>query len=190
MNEAYCTPPTLPVSFERIAPEEIIATDTIRTDAGNPLTEAGAFASILPYIKSLFASGECRTDEDLIHRLADTIYTLQDIFLEALYDALQEADITTDDKLTLHLDDKARLVPTADCPQKAAIRHLLTERPEFTSLFVEIAAQSAALEHLRSLYTMSLYDSVQEGYTALLNTQNERRYQLSLKGEMNHFYFC
>jgi hypothetical protein len=92
-------------------------------------------------------------------------------------------------KLALRLNDDIRLVVAGEHPDAQAINELLSNDKELVEGFVEIAAQSAALRDLRSLRTLTLYDHASDAYPALAAGPGECIYQLSLKGEMNHFYF-
>ena len=92
-------------------------------------------------------------------------------------------------ELTLRLDEQAILTVAGEHPDCEVISALLSRHPEFSAAFTEIAAQSAALRDLRSLRTMVLYASSAHSYSVLASGPGETVYQVSLKGDMNHFYF-
>lgn len=181
------------------APLELFEERPPRQEENNsgPAMEEISFASIIPELQTMFsqATRPCgsgrmaQSGTDLMESLSANITVLQDHFTDKLYRALKQIGVDTSRKLTLRLDDSATLTLSGDHPEKNAIQSLLGQNPEFSAVFTEIAAQSALLRDLRSLYTMALYERAGDSYSALAASPGECIYQLSLKGEMNHFYF-
>lgn len=125
----------------------------------------------------------------IIETLAANISLLQDNFMDTFYARLQELGVNVSCKLTLRLDRSARLVLAGEHPDQDAINALLAEQDELADAFAEIAAQSAMLRDLRSLHTLAMYARAADSYVAMTAGAGDCLYQLSMKGEMNHFYF-
>lgn len=124
-----------------------------------------------------------------IAALMDAISRMQDDFLEALYSALEERGADIRQKVTLRLDESARLSISGAHPDMERIRSLLAERPDFSASFAAISVHSSLLRNLRNLQNAAVYTTPEAAYVALAATPGDNIYQLSLKGEMNHFYF-
>ena len=152
------------------------------------VTGSAAFSSILPRLQAALEQMD-RPGAAMLDVLTDNITRLQDSFMESLYTGLQEMNADLSAKLTLRLDEQARLTVAGEHPDCEVVGALLSRRPEFSAAFAEIAAQSAALRDLRSLHTMVLYASSAHSYSVLASGPGETVYQVSLKGDMNHFYF-
>lgn len=138
--------------------------------------------------------GEARLEDDLpgarsLEELHASLHRLQSEFMDRLYAALAEAGINISHKITLRMDDKARLFLCAPHPDEAALSALLKERTDLAPAFAEIALCSALLRDLRGLQLCACYDSAADAGAALLRLSPRNGYQLSLKGDMNHFYF-
>jgi hypothetical protein len=152
------------------------------------IARSAAFSSVLPRLQAGLEQMD-RPGACLVDILTANISHLQDSFMEALYSRLitMNADLST--KLTLRLNDQDQLTLVGEHPDCSAILALFARHSEFSAVFKEIAAQSAALRDLRSLRTMVLYASTAHSYSVLASGPGETVYQLSLKGDMNHFYF-
>ena len=131
-----------------------------------------------------------RASTTLLDRLGNNVLLLQESFTERLYESLRQWGIDASSKLTLRLDAEARLCLEGDHPERERVRDMLAAFPEYSEMFAEIAVQSAALRDLRNLWAMTMYDRVQDNYAALAAASLNSYYQISLKGEMNHFYFA
>ena len=194
INDTHILPPAVPVSLDNFGGADRYPEEAGCTELGR-LTQSAAFSSVVPRLRTAFdlTDGQKKQDADpsghILDMLAGNITLLQDSFMDSLYEKLQNMGVDLSQKLTLRLDDEARLRIAGEHPDEAAINTLLACDPELTTAFMEIAAQSAALRDLRSLRTLTLYDRAADGYSALAAGPGECIYQLSLKGEMNHFYF-
>lgn len=196
MSMSYYASQASPVSLENGPPPlDVTLDESISSSAHIP--QESSFRSVMPGVKALLEMDNAerlnrvlQSGDDIISLLTNNIFTLQDGFLETLYACLEEAGIDLEHKLTLRLDTAARLAPNGEHPDKDRVQAMLDRHPELAAAFVEIAAQSAALGHLRSLRTLSLYDNAADGYAAMVSGNGERTYQISMKGDMNHFYFC
>lgn len=130
-----------------------------------------------------------RPSAPLLDRLGNNVLQLQESFTERLYDTMQEWGIDVSAKLTLRLDDEASLCVEGEHPENDRIKEMLLRFPEYSDMFAEIAVQSAMLRDLKNLWIMTMYDKVRDSYAALAASNLRSHYQISLKGEMNHFYF-
>jgi hypothetical protein len=125
----------------------------------------------------------------MLGMLAGNITRLQDSFMEKLYADLETIDADLSSKLTLRLNDQALLSVAGEHPDREAIQSLLCLHPEFSAALTEIATQSVALRNLRSLRALASSASSASGYAVLSSRPGENAYQVSLKGDMNHFYW-
>lgn len=135
------------------------------------------------------SSLEIRATAPLLDTLGNNVFLLQESFTDKLYDALRQWDIDTSAKLTLRLDDEAGLYLEGEHPEKERISAMLTSLPEYSEMFAEIAVQSAALRDLKNLWIITMYTQARDSYAALAGSNLHSHYQITLKGEMNHFYF-
>ena len=152
------------------------------------VTGSAAFSSILPRLQAALDQMD-QPGAAMLDVLTDNITRLQDSFMESLYAGLKEMNADLSAKLTLRLDEQANLTVAGEHPDCEVISALLSRHPEFSAAFTEIAAQSAALRDLRSLRTMVLYASSAHSYSVLASGPGETVYQVSIKGDMHHFYF-
>ncbi len=118
--------------------------------------------------------------------LSDNIARLQDQFIETLYTRFSEAGIDLEYKMTLRLGKNAALCLAGEHPEKQTISSLLEKMPDLSQAFNEIAAQSAALRNIQNLQSLLAVAENEENSTHPLYAT----YQISLKGDMSHFYFA
>ena len=145
----------------------------------------GSSLAFAPIASRLFeALALVDSQNSISESLAANIARLQDHFMERLYQLLQQQRIDFSTKITLRLYESASLVALGEHPEKDRINACLGECPELGLIFWEIASQSAALQRLDSLYQLTSQALQGQGAPDAAKT-----YQVSLKGEMNHFYF-
>ena len=152
------------------------------------LANSASFSSVAP---KLLESLELMSSSgnNVLNTLTDNIGALQDCFVDSFYQAIQSVTVDLSQKVTLRLDASSRLFVAGDHPDKNALNALLHKETELSVIFAEIASQSAALRSIHSLYTMLRSAAP---VTALDNRKlppADTSYQVSIKGEMNHFYF-
>ena len=164
-----------------------------------------SFALLLPRMRSVLdeldktdvrppaafaaAPAGARSATPLLDLLGNNVLQLQEAFTDSLYESLRQWGVDASAKLTLRLNDEARLCLEGDHPEKERITEMLAALPEYSEMFAEIAVQSAALRDLKNLWTMTMYDRARDSYAALAAMALNSHYQISVKGEMNHFYF-
>ena len=153
------------------------------------ITDTAGFSLVAPRLKEVLDK-MVEPKDNILETLADNISRLQDGFVDALYTLFKDADADTilAHKITLTLNDEGRLRVAGEHPHKEAVETLLEESPELSNAFLELASQSLALRHLSSLRT------VVQGNTEIPGLffppdPAEAVYLISLKGDMNHFYF-
>lgn len=125
----------------------------------------------------------------MIFLLSESIANLQDSFLETLQDGLKKCGADLAAKRTLRLDGKARLVPVGDDPQDRVVEEFLAACPQLASMFTELAIRASLLYALRDLQTAIFSAVPAQAYAALGADMGFKFYQVSLKGDMSHFYF-
>jgi len=194
MNDTHTISPSGPVSLETFYAETPCGTEDIYSELSKN-TRIAALSSIMPRLQTamdLVETSRGLADDPsggILEILSNNITLLQDTFMHTFYTKLQSLGVDMSSKLALRLNDDIRLVVAGEHPDAQVINELLSNDKELVEGFVEIAAQSAALRDLRSLRTLTLYDHASDAYSALAAGPGECIYQLSLKGEMNHFYF-
>lgn len=126
---------------------------------------------------------------DVQKNLQKNIEILQDDFLAALNDKMNNAGIAGNEKLTLRLEGNDSLSMTGEHPQKDEINAILEESPELAGAFKEIAAQSSLVRDIRSIRTLASTHAGISAYGDMMATAPSSAYQVSIKGDMSHFYF-
>jgi hypothetical protein len=153
------------------------------------ITDTASLSSLLPRLRGLLEAVDQR-ENGAIQSLGDNILRLQDAFVEALYNDLATEKIDLSKKMTLRLDGEEKLFVASEHPDKEKVETVLADRPDFSVAFKEIAAQSALLRDVNNIGRA--LGRRGDGLGAYQNTwipPAEVGYQLSLKGEMSHFYF-
>ncbi|MDR2604091.1 MAG: hypothetical protein LBC55_01900 [Desulfovibrio sp.] len=122
--------------------------------------------------------------------LSESIVRMQDDFLRELCAGLKERGVDPSSKLTLRLDEDARLEAVGDGQAGAAAEDVLAYRPELTALFTETAVRAALLRGLHDLCNAVRHERAEDIYAALNAGAGASCYQVSIKGDMSHFYFA
>lgn len=125
----------------------------------------------------------------IILSVSESVGRLQDAFLEALAALLAKSGCDSLLKLTLRLDEQASIRVNDDHPEAARLQAEFDQNPELARSFAEIAVQSALLRDLRNLQNAAVYATSNDSYMALALAAPKSAYQISLKGDMSHFYF-
>lgn len=191
-------PPILPQALPPCTAEntgdycdEDIATEAAATQAdpfGEGLfavTRSACFSGVAASLRKAM-DGFSHPEGKVTCLLSDNIARLQDQFIETLYILFTEAGIGLEHKMTLRLGPNSTLCLAGDHPDKQAISSLLEKMPGLSRAFNEIAAQSAALRNIQNLQSLlAVAENEEETVHPLYAT-----YQISLKGDMSHFYFA
>lgn len=152
------------------------------------VTDKASLSSLAPKLQNILQAID-HPDNNVLQAMSDNISNLQDVFVEAVSQTLGAEGIDLSNKITLRLDQAGELGLTGDHPEKDQIESALAKAPELSSAFREIASQS---ELLRDVSNISKVIGAQTGLASYQNSYNqpqETAYQISLKGEMSHFYF-
>ena len=160
--------------------------DNARSDLSQ-ITDGAGLSSLAPRIQAVL--NEIAGPEDnVLDALSNNVGKLQDGFIDTLYTSLSASDIDLTQKLTLRMGGDGLLAVAGDHPQKDAIEGVLREQPALSTAFDEIASQSELLRDIRNIGKVMSRKSGVEQYAAADNS-GSAVYQMSLKGDMSHFYF-
>ncbi|MBG3878013.1 hypothetical protein FVW20_13595 [Desulfovibrio oxamicus] len=158
------------------------------------LTDSASLSALNPKLRSTLEDISERGG-NVLETLEQNVADLQEGFLDTLSDRLEAAGVSLDEKLTLSMDDEGTLTVLGDHPDKARIEKTLTDAPELSSAFGELASQSELIRDIRSLRRVvttrvgaAAYDAVDAATTDTAETASSA-YRVSLKGAMSHFYF-
>lgn len=152
------------------------------------VTDKASLSSLTPKLQNILQAID-HPDNNVLQAMSDNISNLQDVFVEAVSQTLGAEGIDLSNKITLRLDQTGQLGLAGDHPEKGQIEAALAKAPELSSAFREIASQS---ELLRDVSNISKVIGAQTGLASYQNSYNQPQdsaYQISLKGEMSHFYF-
>ena len=153
------------------------------------VTDTASLSSLMPRLRSLLEAVD-QQENGALQSMGENILRLQDAFVEALYDGLATEKINLSQKMTLRLDEEEKLFVAGEHPDKEKVAAVLADRPDFSAAFKEIAAQSALLRDVNNIgRTLGRRGAGLGAYQNALTPPVEAGYQLSLKGEMSHFYF-
>lgn len=153
------------------------------------VTDTASLSNLLPRLQNLLAAID-RPGDNVLEGISDNITRLQDAFVESLYNTASAEGVDFTRKLTLRLDEGDRLTVLGDHPDKERLETLLGGHPELSAAFKEISTQSELLRDVSNIGKIIGSQSGLAGYESALNRQIQANYQLSLKGEMSHFYFA
>uniref|UniRef100_B8DJM1 Uncharacterized protein n=1 Tax=Nitratidesulfovibrio vulgaris (strain DSM 19637 / Miyazaki F) TaxID=883 RepID=B8DJM1_NITV9 len=158
------------------------------------LTDSASLSALNPKLRSTLEDISERGG-NVLETLEQNVSDLQEGFLDTLSDRLDAAGVSLDEKLTLSMDDEGALSVLGDHPDKARIEQALSDAPELSSAFGELASQSELIRDIRSLRRVvttrvgaAAYDAVGAATTDTAETASSV-YRVSLKGAMSHFYF-
>ena len=125
---------------------------------------------------------------DVQKTLQGNIEILQEDFLSNLSTRIEAAGIPSGSKVTLRLSPDGSLA-AGDSPHKNAVEVILAEASELAESFREIAAQSALVRDIRSIRSVVTTHTGLAAYAEMEDNAPSSTYQVSVKGDMSHFYF-
>ncbi len=152
------------------------------------LTDAASLSALVPRLQAALAE-IAGPGGNVLDSLSRNVESLQDGFLETLYGALSEAGINLNEKLTLRAGAASALCVVGEHPQKELIEEELRQHPELSAAFAEIASQSELLRDITNIGKVMSRQSGAEQYAGMADHAGTSVYQMSLKGDMSHFYF-
>lgn len=152
------------------------------------LTDGASLSSLAPRLKVVLDE-IAGPNDNVVSALSDNVSRLQDGFIDRLYSVLSGQGVDLSSKLTLRLDEKDMLAVSGNHPEKATVEAALADHPELSVAFGEIASQSELLRDMRNISKVMISKGGVENYARMAGDGKGAMYQMSLKGEMSHFYF-
>ena len=168
---------------------EVSAVKTAEIGTLQEVTDQAKLSALAPRIQSLFRE-IAGSDGNVLETLSGNIEKLQDGFVETLYSVLSKENIDLSQKMTLRLDGGNNLTVAGDHPEKDHVNAMLADQPALSSAFGEIASQSEVLRDMTNINKVITRHTGMEAYAVSDRAQSVPSiYQMSLKGDMSHFYF-
>lgn len=153
------------------------------------VTDQAKLSSLAPRIQAVFSEFG-GFGNSVFETLSVNVEKLQDGFVETLYSVLSKENIDVTQKMTLRLDGNEILTVAGEHPEKDKIDAMLAEQPALSTAFGEIASQSEVLRDIANINkVMSRYTGMEAYAASGLKKPDCSVYQMSLKGDMSHFYF-
>jgi flagellin-specific chaperone FliS len=154
------------------------------------VTDKASLSGLAPRLQGILKALE-QPEGNVMQAVSENVSSLQDVFVDALYLALDSEGINLSQKLTLRLDtasETEQLVVAGEHPDSEQINAALAGVPELSSAFKEIAAQSELLRDVGNIGKV-IGSRGLAGYENASQQARDSAYQISMKGEMSHFYF-
>ena len=168
---------------------EVFAVKTAEIGTLQEVTDQAKLSVLAPRIQSLFRE-IAGSGGNVLETLSGNIEKLQDGFVETLYSVLSKENIDLSQKMTLRLDGDNNLAVAGDHPEKDRVNVMLANQPALSSAFGEIASQSEVLRDMTNINKVITRHTGMDAYAVSGRAQSVLSiYQMSLKGDMSHFYF-
>lgn len=152
------------------------------------VTDNAALSTLAPRLQNILSNLNQR-DGSLLQHLSDNISRLQDAFVEAIYSCLEGENLDLSQKITLRLNRDQALSLAVAHPDEEKIELLLDRHPELSAAFKEIASQSEILRDMSNIEKLIGIAHEDSLCRELPGQAAPPGYQVSIKGEMSHFYF-
>ncbi|SBV93835.1 conserved hypothetical protein [uncultured delta proteobacterium] len=153
------------------------------------MTDQAKLSSLAPRIQAVL-SEIAGSENNVLNTLSANVEKLQEGFIDTLYTTLSENGVDLTQKMTLRLDRNNSLTVAGEHPEKERMDAILSENPALSTAFGEIASQSEVLRDLTNINKVMTRHTGMEAYTASgADKSSYSVYQMSLKGDMSHFYF-
>ncbi len=152
------------------------------------LADEAGLSALAPRVQAALQE-IAQPDGSVAESLEQSVVRLQDGFVDSLYGILSENEVSLSEKLTLRLDDEANLIAGDGHPEKERLDKILSGTPGLSAVFKEIASQSELLRDVRNIGKVMNGRSGLEQYSYMSQSSSRSVYQISLKGDMSHFYF-
>ena len=153
------------------------------------VTDHAKFSTLAPRIRAALdeISG---SENNVLDTLVGNVQKLQDGFIETLYTTLSKENVDLSQKMTLKLGADSILTVAGEHPEKERVNQILTENPTLSTAFGEIASQSEVLRDIANISKVVTRHTGVDAYAAASRGKpSSTIYQMSLKGDMSHFYF-
>lgn len=152
------------------------------------LTDEASLSALAPRLRAVLEE-IAGPGENVLDTLSRNVENLQEGFVETLYSTLTEAGVDVGEKLTMRLNGSNGLVVAGEHPQKELVEKAVEQNPALSSAFSEIAAQSELLRDIGNINKVMSRQNGLEQYAHMAASGGQAVYQMSLKGDMSHFYF-
>lgn len=165
------------------------ATGSVSRETLQEVTDQTKLSTLAPRIQAMLneAAG---AGGNVLETLSSNIDRLQEGFLNTLYTALAEENIDLTEKLTLRLESDGALSVAGEHPERERMERILEEQPALSEAFGEIASQSEVMRDIANINKVMTRQTGMEAYASQHGAKSSFSvYQMSLKGEMSHFYF-
>lgn len=127
----------------------------------------------------------CIKNSYVMEPLSSHVCSLQEKFLNTLYNALKEAEVELTEKITIFQDPGGRLLVSGEHSEKDAIERVLAGNPFLSEVFTTLSSHS---EIARDIVNINrIFGNMSNEYEQIMERTNG--YHLSLRGGMSHFYF-
>lgn len=157
-------------------------------DVLSRVTDSASLNVLAPRLQGLLQAID-HPDGNVLEAVSGNISRLQDAFVDAVYGSLTEMGVDLNNKVTLRLDENDLLKVVGEHPEKERLDAFLSGSPELSSAFREIAAQSELLRDVSNIGKVIGRGSAASRYSDAAAQNPAQNYQISMKGEMSHFYF-
>lgn len=173
----------MPEAYDNFAPAAM-GRETLQE-----VTDQSKLSIVAPQIHAML-SEMTEPGKNILGTLSNNIDKLQDGFIDTLYAALAEEKVDLSEKITLRLDPNGALAVTGSHPEKERVEATLAANPALSGAFREIAAQSEVLRDITNIGKVMTRQANSSACSASeAGSPLSPVYQMSLKGEMSHFYF-
>ena len=152
------------------------------------LTDQASLSALAPRLQAVLQE-IAGPGDNVLDTLTRNVENLQEAFVETLYATMTEAGVDMREKLTLRLNNENTLIVTGEHSQKELVENVVRLNPALSMAFSEIAAQSELLRDIGNINKVMSRQGGLEQYARIAGINNSAVYQMSLKGEMSHFYF-
>lgn len=152
------------------------------------VTDQASLSGLAPRIQALLHE-MAGSENNVLQQLTDNVDRLQEGFVDALYSAFSKENINLDKKMTLRLNTEGNLFLSGEHEEKTKVDAILAENPALSTAFGEIASQSEVLRDITNINKVMTRQTGVDAYAAGAGNAPLSVYQMSLKGDMSHFYF-
>lgn len=117
--------------------------------------------------------------------IESTMENLQDIFVAALHEHLQEAGISADIRFVLNLSENGQLFVEGNTAMAEALQKMLDDTPSLSILFQQIRARAVILQGIEDIQSGLdvCFEPSSQGANSLFAV-----YKICIKGPLSHFY--
>lgn len=173
---------------ENISPNREKTPDATGTSALSQLTDQAGLSALVPRLQNILKAID-HPEDNVLQALSNNISSLQDAFVDEVFVSLDSQGIDLSEKITLRLDADDKLKLSNQHPDQTSIEEALAKKPELSEAFREIATQSELLRDVSNVGKVIGAHSGAAGYQNMYDQAKADSYQISMKGEMSHFYF-